>query len=84
MDQISSHPTFNYAQIYQQNLARKAATPESQPSVKNVANEAPAEPQPRLANDFSSMFGDDELAKLQRNLESIAKLADDALRRFGV
>lgn len=86
MDNISSNPTLSYAQLYQQNLSRKpnapSESPASSPTPGSVASVAPTESQTRLANDFSTMFGDDELAKLQRNLEAIAKLADTALRRF--
>lgn len=84
MDKISSNPAFNYAQLYQQNVARKSTTAAETRNVAPTEQTATAQAsEPRLANDFSSMFGDDELAKLQRNLEAIAQLADRALQNYG-
>lgn len=81
MDKITSNPYFNPAQLYQQHKVQQpppqAAEKQETPAVAPV--EAGSKGQ---GGNFSNMFRDDDLMKLQDNLEAIAKMAESALKRF--
>lgn len=79
MDQINSNPSLHYAKLYQQ-LNSPAAKPQAfAPSEATT----PAQSKPvEKPTDYSSMFADDQLAKLQHNLEAISNFAETALKRF--
>lgn len=76
MDQINSNPYFNSAQVYkaQQNPAN------SSQSISKPASKV--EPERETVGDFSQMFDDDALMKLQGNLEAIAQMAEKSLRQI--
>ncbi len=72
-----------FAHLYQS--SPEAATRPGKASSHLKANELPAnavskteKPEP-----FSNLFEDKDLARLQNNLESVAQLAEAALKRFG-
>lgn len=78
MDQINSNPHYSYAQLYQQlngtqsKPIAQAAQQAETPAIKAAAQNS----------NFSSMFADDELAKLQHNLEAVSSLAEKALKKI--
>lgn len=84
MDSINSNPYFNpsrLAQTYQKagNPAQvsKSSNPiEASSSANNAASST------QKVETFSTLFDDSELERLQNNLESIANLAETALKRF--
>lgn len=81
MDQINSNPYFNSARLYQ----NQHATPKTNSQVDPSSHAAPIQPQSTgkpASNDFSSMFDDDALLKLQGNLEAIAQMAEQSLKRI--
>ena len=81
MDSISSNPYFNPAHLNHTHAHGKSQNAANASShVKTEAINAVAQAQP--TEPFSSMFNDDELAKLQGNLEKIAQQAERALKRF--
>ncbi|MCH6254950.1 hypothetical protein MLD52_00200 [Puniceicoccaceae bacterium K14] len=84
MDSINSNPYLNPSRI-----AQTYQKPEASPQVgktsehlgtKTLSQDAVSKTQP--VETFSNLFGDDELERLQNNLESIANLAESALKRF--
>lgn len=82
MDKIGSNPYFNPTKLYQQSQADKTqAAPTKQ--LGHVAslttNRVAATEQ---TTPFASLFADDELSTLQGNLENIASLAEQALKRI--
>ena len=80
MDRIGSNPYLNTTKLYQQSLQQRQATQQSQvsdPKINPTGDESSSS-----SNGFSSMFGDNELLKLQGNLEAIAQMAEHALKRF--
>ena len=81
MDSISSNPYFNPAHLQNPHAAGKNQSAENASS--HIKPESVrAVPQATQSEPFSSMFNDDELAKLQSNLEKIATQAERALKRF--
>ncbi|MEM9160550.1 MAG: hypothetical protein AAGB46_15995 [Verrucomicrobiota bacterium] len=81
MDSINSNPYFNHPRIsYQPTPAQQAGEAIASSHVKTDSTKAV--PQANQSEPFSSMFNDDELAKLQGNLEKIAAQAERALKRF--
>lgn len=79
MEKISSNPYFNPAQIYQHPKVRMQALRQQMTQTTEVEKTESAKPTPP---DYSSLFGDEELSKLQANLEAISKLAENALKRI--
>ncbi len=75
MENISSNPAFNPATLYRKNTPQ----PNRQPH-EAVAPQSPATV--AASNDPSDVFGDDQLLRLQGNLEAISKMAEEALKRF--
>ncbi|MBK1877397.1 hypothetical protein [Pelagicoccus mobilis] len=81
MDPIESNPFFNSARLYQNQVAsQKPSAPaegSTTPSSSIDANNRSAAPA-----DFSNMFDDDALLKLQGNLEAIAQMAEKSLKQI--
>ncbi|MDQ8203919.1 hypothetical protein [Pelagicoccus sp. SDUM812003] len=80
MDRIGSNPYLNTTRLYQQSLQQRQETHQSQSNASKI--ETSAATQKTDPSGFSSMFGDNELLKLQGNLEAIAQMAEHALKRF--
>lgn len=80
MDPIGSNPFLNPTQLFSQpqsarqseagHLDSKASTQVGPDPVKETGP----------VSDYSKLFDDDALLKLQQNLESIAEMADSALK----
>lgn len=83
MDQINSNPHFNTSRLYQSYQSQpKPATPATAAGVSK-ATELPSSTQSHKANnDYSTLFDDDALLKLQSNLEAIAQMAEQSLKRI--
>lgn len=84
MNSINSNPYFNPSRI-----AQAYQKPENAPQVGKsseklesnlVSNQAVSKTE--KVETFSNLFDDSDLERLQNNLESIANLADSALKRF--
>ncbi len=83
MDSINSNPPFNPARInsiYSIQNSAHSAKPSSH--VSSQAMQPQAVTKIEKVETFSKMFDDQELDRLQKNLESIAFLAETALKRF--
>ncbi|EDY80805.1 hypothetical protein VDG1235_422 [Verrucomicrobiia bacterium DG1235] len=81
MDQINSNPFFNAARLYQnQQAPQKTGNPVD--AASKAAEIRPAAIEQPVANDFSTMFDDDSLLKLQSNLEAIAQMAEQSLKQI--
>lgn len=79
MDRIGSNPYFNPTQLYQKSAS--AQRPPQEAKLNQVDSTSSSQPQAG-EKQFSDMFGDNELLKLQSNLEAIAQMAENALKRF--
>lgn len=80
MDQINSNPYFDSARLYQAKAAPQTQSSQAQPGVRSeLVSRAP---QTEKAADFSNMFDDDALLKLQGNLEAIAQMAEKSLKQI--
>lgn len=81
MDQINSNPYFNSARIYQNHQTQqKPSTPVQNTAAATEANRAA--PEKAAGSDYSTLFDDDALLKLQSNLEAIAQMAEQSLKQI--
>ena len=83
MDSLNPNPHFNPARInsiYQSQQSAKQTKPSSHMKAEELQPRAIAKVE--KVETFSTMFDDNELERLQTNLESIASLAERALKRF--
>lgn len=81
MDQINSNPFFNQARLYQnQATTQQAGSSASRPA--QSPSQADSKPVQADSANFSGMFDDDALLKLQSNLEAIAQMAEKSLKRI--
>ncbi|MBD5778106.1 hypothetical protein IEN85_01180 [Pelagicoccus sp. NFK12] len=81
MDPINSNPFFNSARLYQNQQPQQKPNP----SVDNAfaTSELRNSQTPPAENAaYSNLFDDDALLKLQSNLEAIAQMAEQSLKRI--
>lgn len=81
MDQINSNPYFNSAQLYQNQQAQQKPTPPVENSARSTESGRTDSP-PAQGSDYSNLFDDDALLKLQSNLEAIAQMAEQSLKQI--
>ncbi len=81
MDPINSNPFFNSARLYQNQQAQQKPNPSvaNSPATAEVNKTTSAPP---AADDYSTLFDDDALLKLQGNLEAIAQMAELSLKQI--
>lgn len=79
MEQINSNPTFNNARLFQQ--SQTASNPIENHRSANVSKSEAPNNGPD-SGDYSTMFDDDALLKLQSNLEAIAQMAEKSLKQI--
>ena len=82
MDQINSNSYYNPARLFQNQAApqQKAGSPAIGSSSASEMINGRKEQSP--VSDFSTMFDDDALLKLQSNLEAIAQMAEKSLKQI--
>ena len=80
MESIGSNPHLNPTHLSPQSQPKPAKPEQESPTAKSSIDAIDGQ-QPS-GSDFSSVFGDDELSRLQNNLERIASLAESALQRI--
>lgn len=81
MDPINSNSYLNSARLFQNQQAQQKPTP----PVENAS--APlqinrVDTNSNASNDYSNLFDDDALLKLQGNLEAIAQMAEQSLKQI--
>ncbi len=81
MDQINSNPYFNSAHLYQNQQAQQKANPSVERSIPS-AESSRTESSSAQESDYSNLFDDDALLKLQSNLEAIAQMAEQSLKQI--
>ncbi|MDQ8179727.1 hypothetical protein [Pelagicoccus sp. SDUM812005] len=80
MDPINSNPFFNSARFYQNQPAQQKPTPSVDPAA--AAESQSIKPTPAADSEYTNLFDDDALLKLQSNLEAIAQMAEQSLKRI--
>ncbi len=81
MDPINSNPFFNSARLYQNRPAQQTPPPSvdnANPAAETGRNTAVSGSE----SEFSTLFDDDALLKLQSNLEAIAQMAEQSLKKI--
>ncbi len=81
MDPINSNPFFNSARLYQNHQAQQKPNPSiaNSPAAAEVDRSTSTPP---AGGDYSTLFDDDALLKLQGNLEAIAQMAELSLKQI--
>ncbi|MBC2604985.1 hypothetical protein [Pelagicoccus albus] len=77
MDQINTNASFNTARLYQNHQLQQ------KPDSTSPVQSSPQNREQQVeSKDFSSMFDDNALLKLQGNLEAIAQMAEQSLKKI--
>lgn len=83
MDQINSNPHFNTSRLYQNYQSQtKPSTPAPAEDLGKAAELSASSRSQATDGDYSTMFDDDALLKLQSNLEAIAQMAEQSLKQI--